>query len=139
MNIIDYVIVEGLVADIPTFQTDVNTKIGQGYTTNGGVATDGVNLYQAVSKQVITITNAYNITAANVGTAGSGSFILSGNRTANFHPGFKFTVVGSTGNDGEYTVWWTGSSYDNGMDETTIPVKETVVDGTGDGEIVLNP
>lgn len=73
------------------------------------------------------------ITGVTAGGAGSGSFVVSGDRTSRYTVGFEFRVDSSTGNDGLYTV--SSSSYSGGLDETTINVNEAVPSAVVDGHI----
>ena len=68
----------------------------------------------------------------SVTTGAGGSFQIGGDFTADFVAGLAFTVSGSTGNDGSYTV--ASSSFSGGL--TTIVVNETISDGTADGSII---
>ena len=83
-----------------------------------------------------TITGFVTINAAVPGTNTSpDSFQVDGNQAADFQSGYRFTVSGSTGNDGVYTVYPTGPIVIGGP-LTNIPVVETVPDSTPDGFIV---
>lgn len=64
----------------------------------------------------------------------AGTFTVGGDVSALLATGDIFTVTGSTGNDGEYTV--DSISYDSNNDETTITVKETISDSTADGKVI---
>jgi len=64
----------------------------------------------------------------------AGTFTVSGDVSTLLATGDIFTVTGSTGNDGEYTV--DSLSYDSNNDETTITVKESIPDTTADGKVI---
>lgn len=80
---------------------------------------------------VNSIVPSSNFTIVAVST-GSNTFSISGKRGGLFIVGQTFTVSGSTGNDGDYTV--TGVAYDTANDRTVITVA-SVVDATADGII----
>ncbi len=61
-------------------------------------------------------------------------FVIDGDQTARFLVDDVFTVIDSTGNDGEYTV--ASRTYASGPDETTIVVNEDITDATVDGKIL---
>ncbi len=73
----------------------------------------------------------YAITDVDTGTE---QFVIDGDQTERFQDGDEFSVVGSTGNDGAYTV--ASTSYSEVGDETTITVNEDITDATVDGTIV---
>jgi len=73
----------------------------------------------------------YAITDVDTGTE---TFVIDGDQTERFEDAGIFSVVGSTGNDGEYTV--VSTSYSEVNDETTITVVEDITDATVDGTIV---
>lgn len=58
---------------------------------------------------------------------------VSGDQTGAVDTGDEFTVSGSTGNDGTYTV--SSLTYDSENDRTEIHVSESVDDSTADGSI----
>jgi hypothetical protein len=62
-------------------------------------------------------------------------FVVTGNHIGSFPIGGTFNVVGSSHNDGSYTVTGIGSTFDGINNETTIPVID-VLDTTTDGQIV---
>lgn len=74
------------------------------------------------------LVGGYAITAA---TAATDTFAVAGDKTADFPVGKKFTVVGSTGNDGEWTVKSCTFTI-----ATAIVTDEDVTDDTDDGTIV---
>lgn len=132
---IEYKVVTGTVAAIATFNAAVETEINAGYAPIVEAKTDGTNIYQVMAKGAGgTFVAQYAITAVVNGIAGVGSFKIAGDQTQNFHAGYRFTVVGSTGNDGVYTVKNGGSSFAAGA--TTIPVNEAVPDATVDGSVI---
>lgn len=61
------------------------------------------------------------------------SFEVSGDVTAQFPEGMSFKVVASSDNDGDYTTL--DSSYDAGLNRTTIFTVENITSGTADGFI----
>jgi len=77
--------------------------------------------------------NSYSITGVTSGD--EGSFVVSGDVTAECTAGEPLRVTGSTGNDGVYTIL--SASYDSTNDETTITVEGNVPDGTADGTLTL--
>lgn len=80
---------------------------------------------------------SHAVTGVNAGGgAGSDSFEVSGDVTADLEAGALLHVRSSTANDGIYTIR-AGSSYDSGTDTTTINVEEDIGDGTADGTIDL--
>lgn len=87
----------------------------------------GMRFYFA--EDVTSVTD-YAITA--VSTVNK-TFTIDGDHTAIFAAGAKFSVSGSTGNDGSYYV--VSSELDTG--DTVITVEETIDDTTADGDITL--
>ncbi len=73
----------------------------------------------------------YAITDVDTGTE---TFVIAGDQTERFQDDDVFSVVGSTGNDGAYTV--ASTSYSEVNDETTVTVNEDITDATVDGTIV---
>lgn len=71
----------------------------------------------------------YPITGVDTGTE---QFVIDGDQTARILVDDVLTVIGSTGNDGVYTV--ASTSYAAGPDETTITVNEDITDATVDGK-----
>jgi hypothetical protein len=129
----DYVVVAGTVAGLAAFQTGVETYLGQGYTLSGGPQVSGGDIYQGVVKESNLMVSSFAITDATIGVAGAGIFKFTSDQRTLFPIGFKFTIVGSTGNDGIWTVKSTGATYAGG--KTVIPVVEAVTDATVDGRI----
>ena len=76
--------------------------------------------------------NSYAVAAVTTGTGGS--FDVSGDVTTECTAGEPLRVVGSTGNNGVYTI--ASASYD-GSTYTTITVEESVPDSTADGTVDL--
>lgn len=62
-----------------------------------------------------------------------GQFSISGDHTTEFAAGTDFNVVGSTGNDGGYTV--ASVEYTGGATVITVEADQTVPDATVDGQI----
>lgn len=61
---------------------------------------------------------------------------VAGDQRGKFPAGRKFSVEGSTGNDGTYTVAADlRVEYDPSADQTRIPVNETISDATADGSV----
>ena len=77
------------------------------------------------------VTTDYAVTDAQVG--GSGWFEVAGDHRGEFPPGGTFSIAGSTGDDGAYTVV---SSALNGSGDTRITVA-TVPTGDGTGTITV--
>jgi hypothetical protein len=127
----DYVVVTGTTGAVATFQTAVEAYLAQGYTVSGGCQVDGGNIYQSVVKEQASVVPAFAINA--VVTGATGSFRVATDQRQYFPVGYKFKVVGSTGNDGTWTVKSPGATYGGG--NTTIPVIETVPDATVDGSV----
>jgi hypothetical protein len=134
-NTLDYHVVAGTVAGIATFNTNVNLQIAAGYAPVGTPWTDGVNVSQGFAKSTgSAITAAWTISIApTVGLAGLGAFTIAGADVRTQFPiGFRFTVVGSTANDGIYTVLSAPTFSTN----TVIPVEEAVASAVVDGQII---
>ena len=128
----DYVVVAGTTGALATFQSAVEAYLIQGYTLAGGSQVSGADIYQSVVREFTEIVGKYAINAVVIGA--SGSFRIATDQRHNFHPGFKFKVTGSTGNDGTWTVKSTGPTFGGG--NTTIPVVESVPNATVDGTVV---
>lgn len=130
-----YAVVSGTVVGIAAFNTAMQTQVDAGYTPVGSPWVDGTNIYQTVVKQANSAFTAtwYITVAPTVGVAGAGAFTLVGDVTTQFPIGFRFTVVGSTGNDGVYAVRVTPTF---GAGNTVIAVEEAVLDATADGQII---
>lgn len=132
---IEYKVVSGTVAAIGVFNAAVEAQINLGFAPIVEAKTDGTDIWQVMAKGTGgTFVAEYPITTATVGLAGLGSFKIADDQTQNFHAGYRFTVVGSTGNNGVYTVKNGGSSFAGGF--TTIPVNEAVPDATADGSVI---
>ncbi|TFG98567.1 hypothetical protein E4H12_05675 [Candidatus Thorarchaeota archaeon] len=127
---IEYKVVVGTVAATAAFNTAVNAQVALGYAPLVEPTTDGTNLWQVMVKGAAgSFISTYAITAVVTGVGGV--FTVAGDVTQNFNPGYKFTVSGSTGNDGVYTV---ASSLFTAS--TAITVVENVPDGTVDGIVI---
>jgi len=72
----------------------------------------------------------FNLVAAD---SGANTFSIAGERSAFVRQGDTFSIISSTGNDGDYTV--TSVSYDGVTDRTVIGVAN-VADNTADGTLV---
>lgn len=132
---LEYEVVTGTIAAIGTFNAAVAAKTEQGFSPAVVAQTDGTNIWQLMIKGAPqSFTLAWAITAApTVGVAGAGSFTIAGDVRAYFSVGFRFTVTGSSGNDGIYTVR-SEPTFAGG--NTSIPVKEAVTDATADGKVI---
>lgn len=63
-------------------------------------------------------------------------FYVAGDHTSTVSAGQLIGVVGSTGNDGSYTV--TSVVYESNVNRTRITVSEVIANATGDGNVVLD-
>jgi len=72
---------------------------------------------------------------SQAGGAGTNFFVIAGNWTAQFAAGGTFTVAGSTGNNGAYTVAPAGPTLSGG--HTRIPVVQAIPSAVVDGIISL--
>lgn len=132
MSTADYQVVLGTIAALPAFQTAVNARAADGYTHLGSPTVDGGNIYQSMIKYLPgSIIAKSTITGLVLGS--NGSFIVAGDQALNFPAGFRFTVTGSVGNSGVYTVAPRGSKFTT---STTIHVVELVASATVDGIIL---
>jgi len=73
-------------------------------------------------------------TIVDVTSGAGGTFVIDGDFTKQILDGDRFTVSGSTLNDGDYVVDG-DPTYSSGTDRTTITVVGTIPDGTVDGQI----
>lgn len=130
---LDFIVVSGTTGALAAFQTAVESAASSGYEPVGGPTAAGVNIYQAMAKYdgISPFVQQFPITAVVSGALGS--FTVAGAHTADFTSGLRIQVVGSTGNDGVYTVKAPGSSI-SGPD-TVIPIDQIIGDGTADGII----
>src|SRR5882672_11449915 len=100
---VEYKVVEGTLADMPTFNADVESAVRDGYailSDGPTIINGGTGIEQTMFKgQAETFIAEYPINAVS-----SNSFTVAGNQTLDFNPGYKFGVQSSTGNDGGYTV-----------------------------------
>lgn len=78
------------------------------------------------------LTESFAVTAVDISTD---TLTIAGDQRARFPAGSKFTIEGSTGNDGLYTA--DTVAYDSVGDETTIVTVEDVTDATVDGNIFI--
>lgn len=137
---IEYKVVTGTVAGIVAFNAAVEAQINNGYAVlDIGPQSDGTNIWQIMFKgSAESYIAEYPITTATVGAAGLGSFQFAAADlfpAQDFHPGYKFTITGSTGNDDVWTVKnGAGATWAGGF--VTVPVKEAVTDNTADGSII---
>lgn len=79
-------------------------------------------------------TQTFTPAVTGVTSGAGGSFVVAGDQTPVFIAGMTFTVAGSTGNDGTYTV--VSCTYD-GSTASTIVVSGTIPDTTADGTITI--
>lgn len=134
---IEYKVVTGTVGAIATFNTNVETEINAGYAPVNAPFSDGTNINQLLFKGggASSFTQSWPIAIApTVGAAGAGAFTLAGDVRVHFPIGFKFSVVGSTGNNKTFTVRGSGATYS--APNTTIPVVESVASAVADGTIL---
>jgi hypothetical protein len=133
---ITYAVVTGTVAGIAAFNTAVEVQTNLGFAPVNTPLVEGVNISQVFMKGggAASFIAEYAINLATTGAAGAGSFRIPGDVTSGFTAGFRFTVVGSTGNNGIYTVKNGGSTFSAG--NTTIPVNEAVVSAVADGSVL---
>lgn len=97
---------------------------------NQGNYTTGENLPEGRVTWLVSLGDmAYPIVGVTAST-----FVIDGDFVLQIIDGDTFSVSGSTGNDGDYTVDGT-PVYSSGSDETTITVIEIVPDLTVDGDI----
>lgn len=109
-------------ATLPTTARIItNVNIGLASTA---LITDGLYLIR------YEVDFTYAIQAVN---AGAKQFTITGNLTGIFTVGVTFTIAGSTGNNGTYTV--STSTYS--APSTTITVTETVPSAVADGSITI--
>jgi hypothetical protein len=73
------------------------------------------------------------VTVVTTGAAGSASFGVSGDVTADYPAATSIVCRGSTANDGAYTVKTGGATYS--APTTTVPVDEAISDNTVDGTL----
>jgi len=71
--------------------------------------------------------------AISAASSSANTFSVSGEKVGFFTVGNKFDVIGSTGNNGQYTI--TGVNYDQSLDTTVVSVAN-VSNNEGDGTIV---
>jgi hypothetical protein len=132
---VEYKVVTGTIAGIATFNTDVETQVNAGYAPVTFPFVEGTNISVVMLKGggSASFTQSWAITIApTVGIAGAGVFTIAGDVRQHFPIGFRFTVVGSTGNNGVYTVRAEPTFSTN----TTIPVVQAVASAVVDGTII---
>jgi hypothetical protein len=128
---LEYTFVSG--APGPAFDAAVQAQIDAGFAPIGVPYVSGPNLEQVMIRGSMTsMVPAYLITAVIIGAGGT--FSIAGNRTSDFNVGFKFTVTGSTGNDGVYTV--ATSTYVGPDTDIVVIPADDILDGTVDGTIL---
>lgn len=76
-----------------------------------------------------------DIFAVTPGLAGFGAFTILNNFQERFVTGFVFSVIGSTGNNGVYTVRTPGAVYSFVNNNTVIPVVQAVPSSVPNGQI----
>ena len=109
----------------------VEAQVANGYAPIGAPTTNAGNLEQVMFRGAVeSFTAEYAVTAAVIGPPST--LTISGNHAINFNAGYKFTVIGSTGNDGILTVKSSTYSAPN----TIITTEETLASAVGDGKIV---
>lgn len=96
--------------------------------------TFGITTLEPVAQAAEPGSGNAQIVAAIPGDPGIGSFTV--NQHYVLSAGKPFVVIGSTANDGTYTV--VSSSYNTTSGQTTIVVAESVVSSVGDGEATLD-
>lgn len=132
---VEYFVQTGTVAATAAFNTAVETKVNEGYALAGPAQTDGTNLWQLMFKgAAASFVAQFTINLATVGAAGLGSLRVAGDVAIHFPAGLRITVVGSTGNDGIYSVKNGGATFAAG--NTTIPVDQAVASAVADGLIL---
>lgn len=99
---------------------------GDTFNVTGGGGTGGAGVVDTVVNGVFLIT-----ALDQSGGAGVNFFVVAGNQAAHFPPASTFTVSGSTGNDGTYTV--VGTSVTGG--NTEIITVQAIVSAVADGTI----
>ncbi len=120
----------------PAFDAAVAANIALGFAPLGVpyVNSGSGDLEQVMFRGAIASFIALHaITSETAGTAGTGAFLIAGDFARDFNAGYRFTVDGSTSNDGTYSVKDGGSTFSAGF--TTIPVNETVVASATNGSI----
>lgn len=93
---------------------------------NTRVYIDGIRQYGNYLEK-----DSFLITAVTTGL--NGTFTVAGNFTGYFATGRKFSIAGSTGNNGAWVVQ--SSSYNIGLNTTVITVTGTIINGVADGLI----
>lgn len=136
---IEYRVVTGTLAAISTFNQGIASLTSEGFALVNAALVEGTNITQLMFRNVgaSMFTAQWVITVApTVGVAGAGKFSIVGDVVAQFHAGYKFTVVNSTDNDGIYTVMST-PVFVGGT--TVIAVIQPVDSAVIDGIIIAHP
>jgi len=94
---------------------------------------DKAKIKDADGDVVVTLDAGQKRDITAVGTGAGGTFGIAGDHTTELAAGTRFNVVGSTGNDGTYTVQ--SSSYGSPTTTITVTADETVADATVDGQV----
>ncbi len=125
-------------ADFPIVRDIVESGYRQFLYPPGTQATKGERHEWSFMKPEAELTwvGAQSHSVSAVSTANE-TFTVSGDVTTYMYVNQEFSVDGSTGNDGDYTV--KSISYDSGADTTTITVDQDITDGTADGDIEYTP
>ena len=130
---VQYDVVTGTVAALAAFNTAVEAKVNLGFAPVGPPTCDGTNINQVfMTGGASSFTAQYTINQAVVGAAGLGTIRILGTVANQFPLGFRFSVVGSTGNNGIYTVL----TVVEGGGNTTITPREAVPSAVADGSVL---
>lgn len=116
----------------PSANEGTHTGLVASTTYDFNIRVDQDGAYTNVSFAPTAISIDLKIVAVSVG---SKTFGVVGDYLDTFLNGRTFTVAGSTGNDGVYTV--AGQSYSLITGETTITTVEAIADATVDGTITV--
>ena len=119
-------------ANDATFASSTTTENGIGWWALMDAAAAGNMMFYGPF-----VKSSHAIQVANVAGAGSASFEVTGDITADLTVGELLFVMGSTANDANYTIR-AGSAYSGGTGRTTINVDEAVSDATADGTLYLH-
>lgn len=118
-----------LVGPTTTIEEDFGTGVYTFLVKHNSFAAGDIVYLEADGKVEFITIGSLAIAAVNISLE---RFTISGDYTAYFTNGVKFTIQGSTGNNGEWTV--SSSSFGAGF--TQINVVEDVTDATVDGYIL---
>lgn len=116
-------------AGVATADSIANATAGNSGTADGWRAKDtdgGVILSGAAGQK-------WAIVA--VATGAGGRFEVAGDHSAEFAAGTDFTVTGSTGNDGYYTVAAVAYNGTSGQTEIDVEADQTVASAVADGHL----